>query len=119
MNKYKVLDAQQGIKVEDYMDEIVRLRKCLKAQEKYINQIRKLSNGFEDNYKSIYDRLCGTSENFFNEGSQIETDLSNLQSKLEGELREYKKMIKNANKPPVEGEDDENNDNCKLPNRFN
>ncbi|MCQ2816005.1 MAG: hypothetical protein MJ252_01955, partial [archaeon] len=107
MNKYRVLEAQQGIKVEDYMDEIVRLRKALKGQEKYINDLRKMTHGFEDNYQAIYDKMCESSEGFFKEGSQIDNDLSDLGDKLQNELREYKKMIKKANNPQEVKEEDD------------
>lgn len=92
--KCRDLESMEGIQVEDYIEEMKRLRKELKDYESYINQLKKMTMGNVDHYEEIRNKTMGTNEMFFQQTRKTESDLIELRKKLRHELMEYEKVAK-------------------------
>lgn len=111
-DKHRMLESQQDIKVDNYLNEIIKLRKHMKLKEKYVSELKKMGYDFVDNYDNINNFLNDTSQQFFNESNSIDNSLAQLSLKLENELRNFNKLTKNGGiKPNDEEEYDFNNNN--------
>lgn len=92
--KCRDLESMEGIQVENYAEEMKRLRKQIKDYENYVNQLKNMTKGNVDNYEEIKNKTMESNEQFFQQSRKTEEDLNVLRKQLKRELMEYEKVAK-------------------------
>lgn len=92
--KCRDLESMEGIQVENYAEEMKRLRKQIKDYENYVNQLKNMTKGNVDNYEEIKNKTMESNEQFFQQSRKTEEDLNLLRKQLKRELMEYEKVAK-------------------------
>ena len=92
--KCRDLESMEGIQVENYVEEMKRLRKQIKDYENYVNQLKSMTKGNVDNYEEIKNKTMESNGLFFQQTRKTEEELNVLRKKLRHELMEYEKVAK-------------------------